>query len=524
MPVIILSGAIASGKSTLAKILESKGFFHLSTRAYIRAHIEKSNPSREELQAEGERLDREEPKWLTRQVGWSSSIHRGVVVDAVRDVRQVDAIRREMNFKGVFHIHLTANGEELRARYNRRSESTEYDKAKEHHLEANIEALASDCDLLIDTSKCSADETALRVGFACGIISHAADIPYVDVLVGGQYGSEGKGHVVAHIAPEYDFLVRVGGPNAGHTVLWEGKKYSFYHLPSGTLHNQGAKILLGAGAVINPEILFKEIDKAGVTADRLAIHPNANIITQEDIADEAALIQKVGSTGQGVGLATARKIMYRGERKMAKDYGPFAPYIRDVDDLLERARDKGYKVLLEGTQGTGLSLHHGPYPYVTSRDTTAGGTLAEAGIGIRYVRRIVMVVRTNPIRVASPEGGTSGPMGREISWEDVAERAGETGDVLRERERTTTTKRLRRVSEFDWKLLSRAVALNTPTDIALTFSDYISPENQKARRFEQLTPETHDLIREIERIASCPVSMITTRFHERSIIDRRSWK
>ena len=114
-------------------------------------------------------------------------------------------------------------------------------------------------------------------------------------------------------------------------------------------------------------------------------------------------------------------------------------------------------------------------------------------------------------------------MKRELSWEEVSARAKIPADVLREKERTSTTHRLRRIAEFDWSLLSRAASLNGPTDIALTFVDYIDHQNTEARRFEQLTEETRRFIEEIESVAGCPVSLITTRFHERSIIDRRSW-
>jgi adenylosuccinate synthase len=257
---------------------------------------------------------------------------------------------------------------------------------------------------------------------------------------------------------------------------------------------------------------------------RVYVDPQANIITEADIAAEAGLVQGIGSTGQGVGLATAGKIVERSSgRLLAGQCADLSRYINPTLEVLDGLYSSNSKIMLEGTQGTGLSLHHGVYPYVTSRDTTAGGCLAESGIPASKVRRTIMVVRTNPIRVASPKDGTSGPMGREIDWSTVSTRAGEPEEVLREREKTTTTKRQRRVAEFDWTLLCRAALLNGPTDIALTFSDYITKSNQDARRFEQLSPETHDLVREIEQTAGCPVSLITTRFHERSIIDRRSW-
>jgi adenylosuccinate synthase len=190
---------------------------------------------------------------------------------------------------------------------------------------------------------------------------------------------------------------------------------------------------------------------------------------------------------------------------------------------MERLFRDRKRFLLEGTQGTGLSIHHGFYPHVTSRDTTVAGCLAEAGIYPSRVNKVILVCRTYPIRVQSPDGKTSGPMSQEIAWEAVAERSGLNADELRLNELTSTTKRPRRVSEFDWALLRKAASLNAPTDIALTFVDYISKKNQKARRFEQLTDETIRFIDEIERVAAAPVSLISTRFHSRAIIDRRAW-
>ena len=134
-----------------------------------------------------------------------------------------------------------------------------------------------------------------------------------------------------------------------------------------------------------------------------------------------------------------------------------------------------------------------------------------------------MVCRSYPIRVQSPKGGTSGRMSQNLTWKEISRRSGITEAELRRTERTSTTNRKRRVGEFDWSLLRRAVSLNAPTDIALTFADYISINNRDARRFEQLTPETIRFIEEIERVAAAPVSLISTRFESRSIIDRRAW-
>ena len=134
-----------------------------------------------------------------------------------------------------------------------------------------------------------------------------------------------------------------------------------------------------------------------------------------------------------------------------------------------------------------------------------------------------MVCRTYPIRVQNPLDGTSGPMSQEISLDDIAQRSGIELDELERTERTSTTNRERRIGEFDWELLRKASLLNLPTDIALTFTDYLTMENRSAMRFEQLHPNTINFIEEIERVSGARVSLVGTGFNPRSIIDRRRW-
>src|SRR5258705_4253692 len=150
------------------------------------------------------------------------------------------------------------------------------------------------------------------------------------------------------------------------------------------------------------------------------------IISDKDIRDETGLQASIGSTGQGVGYATARKVLRGGgskQVKLARDIAVLRRYVRDALEILDEAYAKGRRVFLEGTQGTGLSLHHGDYPHVTSRETTVGGCLGEAGISPARVRRIIMVCRTYPIRVQSPLGGSSGHMSRELTWAEIARRS-----------------------------------------------------------------------------------------------------
>jgi adenylosuccinate synthase len=283
--------------------------------------------------------------------------------------------------------------------------------------------------------------------------------------------------------------------------------------------------MIGPGAVIDASKLLQEIAECKVDVDRLAIDRQAMVIEPRDIKAEGGLKARIGSTGQGVGAASARKIMHRGKHlRLAQDVRELMPFVKDTGALLEIAFAARHRIMLEGTQGTGLSLYHGTYPYVTSRDTTASGCLSEAGISPMRVRKIVMVCRSYPIRVENPTGGTSGPLRDDsLDWKVIADQTGISLDEIRQAERTSTTDRQRRVGFFDWALLRKAASLNGPTDIALTFVDYLNDVNKKARRFEQLDDRTIRLVDEIERVTGAPVSLISTRFDFRSIIDRRNW-
>jgi adenylosuccinate synthase len=330
------------------------------------------------------------------------------------------------------------------------------------------------------------------------------------------------------LATEYDALVRVGGPNAGHSVYSEPDPHVFHLLPSGTSRAPHSKLLIGPGAVLNLEVLKREITKYRIDTSRLVIDENATMITNDDIQNECLLKENIGSTAQGVGSATAANIMNRCETNKckAKHHDPeLKGYLGSVHEELEKIFTAGKRVLVEGTQGTFLSLHHGFYPHVTSRDTTASGCLAETGISPRRVRKIVLVTRTYPIRVGNPENGTSGPFfSNELTWKEIAKRSGIKEAELVRKEKTTTTKRDRRVAEFSWTLFRRACELNSPTDIALTFVDYLSIKNRDARRVEQLTPGTIEFVEELERCSAVSVSLISTRFDYRAVIDRRQWK
>jgi adenylosuccinate synthase len=528
--IVVLSGQINSGKTTLGRLLNERyGMLVFSTKSALEKRLTKSDAgSRKLLQAEGARLDiatggswvvQELQRWVRDSVPGNE-----VVVDSARIEGQVRGIRDAFGAR-VIHIHLTAPSEVLEERHRQKrrgpmDRNVSYAQAKDDATERQVESLALIADAVIDTNRCTIEDVLAR---ATSIIRPRSPtgLGHVDVVVGGEYGSEGKGQIVSRIAKDYDLLVRVGGPNAGHTVFGN-PPYTHHQLPSGTRFCE-AKLLIGPGAVLNVEKLLKEISDCDVDGNRLVIDGNAMVIEPADIAAERGLVGEIGSTGSGTGAAMARRIMGRSPgTRLARDCPELKPYLGEAFATLEKAYFSGQGILLEGTQGTGLSLYHGTYPYVTSRDTTAMGCLAEAGIPPRWVRRVVMVCRTYPIRVQSPKGRTSGPL-RSISWAEISRRSGIAVGELRSKEKTSTTHRQRRVGEFDWALLRRAALLNGATDIALTFTDYISVRNRAANRFDQLTPETIKFIDEVERVAGVPVSLVATGFNHRSVIDRRSW-
>jgi adenylosuccinate synthase len=527
--VVVLSGHIGAGKSELAKGLQDRyGFVLAKTRELIQNLKPEVPADRKPLQAAGAALDAEtNGAWVASALERRLATERqdcDIVIDAVRIKQQIDALRNAYGPK-VIHVHLTAPMEELKRRYEAReasiAEFTSYAESQADPTEGAIESLASVADVLIDTSRNTRSDVLARVAGRLRLHGSGFE-PLVDVIVGGQYGSEGKGHIASYLAPEYDVLVRVGGPNAGHTVFAGATSQVFKHIPSGATRAPEALLVLGPGAILWWPELQEEISSFGIDLHRLAIDPQAMLIEQIDRDREVDLRAKIASTAQGVGQALARKSLRSVADpvvRLARDEPSLRPYLRPTAEVLEDSYARGHRVMLEGTQGTDLSIHHGVYPYVTSRDTTAAGCMAEAGIPPARVRRVVMVCRTYPIRV----GGRSGPMDQEIDWAEVSQRSGIPVEELTAHEHTTRTKTLRRVSEFSWSRIRRAAVLNGPTDIALTFADYFTIQNRDARRFDQLDSVTVRFVEELEGVTQAPVSLIAVRFHWRSIIDRRRW-
>jgi len=337
----------------------------------------------------------------------------------------------------------------------------------------------------------------------------------VDVLVGLQFGSEGKGKIAALLADQYGASVRVGAPNAGHTVIFEHKPYKMRSIPCAWV-NPKCHLFIGAGGLINLNVLRHEIamlrgieqNKMKV-ADRLAIDVNAGIVAPSDIEEEEAtkMFEGIGSTCEGIGVAAARKLLRRKDENgyplTAKDIEELQPFLANVGHSLNVFNDQDVPILIEGTQGFGLSLNHGYYPYCTSRDVLASSMLGECGLAPSTVRKVIGVMRTYPIRVF----GNSGPMGaEELTWDQVAKESGYESLI----EKTTVTGRVRRVSRINWDLLQAAVEANKPDELAVMFGDYISAEDRGVSEWIALSTKTRNFVHEVEHRLQVPVKYLST--------------
>lgn len=252
------------------------------------------------------------------------------------------------------------------------------------------------------------------------------------VVQGGQWGSEAKGAAAAHLCltRNVSHTVRTGAINAGHTVYHNGKPHAMQQIPVGWV-NPETVLVIGAGAYIHPETLFREIDAIqqampeGNVLHRLFIDPRCGIHDEkaEGASKEANRHHRIGATGKGCSEAIVAKIRDRGngyslfiDTEAGRRYRELGGQFTDTVGLLNRVVDQGGTVLIEGTQGTLLDMHLGPYPFTTSRMTSAANWIAECGLSPSLHYEVVLVCRTYPIRVA----GNSGPMPGEIEWQDLA--------------------------------------------------------------------------------------------------------
>jgi adenylosuccinate synthase len=331
------------------------------------------------------------------------------------------------------------------------------------------------------------------------------------VVVGTQWGDEGKGKVTDLLAKETSMVVRYqGGHNAGHTIVVDGRRFALQLLPSGVLYDHVVPVI-GNGVVVDPGVLLAEIDSltsAGIDCSRLKVSGNAHLILpyhqEMDFLTERRLGRnKLGTTRRGIGPSYADKALRVGLRvqdlldpkifrqkleqvlkeknavltrvfnRLPLDAGEIAdrylgelaprvaPYIDDTVSLVHEALEAGQHVLLEGAQATFLDLDHGTYPFVTSSSPTAGGACTGSGVGPRHITRVIGIAKAYCTRVGA------GPFPTEL-FDGI-------GDLLVERghEFGTNTGRRRRTGWFDAVMLRQAVRVNSLSEVAITKLDVL---------------------------------------------------
>jgi len=329
------------------------------------------------------------------------------------------------------------------------------------------------------------------------------------VVVGGFFGDEGKGKIISYLAKKDNptIVVRGGaGPNAGHTIKDGNTTYKVRMLPSGFL-NKNAQVMIGPGVVVDPQVFLKEIQEFGVSG-RVFLDNHCGIIEQNHIDQDSKgiLKEKIGSTGSGTGPANAERAMRT--LKMAKDIESLSSYIKDVPDEINSALKNKEEVLVEGTQGTHLSLWHGTYPFVTSKDVTAAGICADVGLGPKSVNEVLIVFKAYLTRVGT------GPMPGELGAEETKKKGwAEFG---------TVTGRPRRAAGFDFNLAQRAVMLNSATQIAITKLDVRFPECSGVKSMDELSSDAKSFIKNIEEKLKVPVTLIGTGPLVDDVVDLRT--
>ena len=328
------------------------------------------------------------------------------------------------------------------------------------------------------------------------------------VIVGGFFGDEGKGKLTAYLAVrDAPAIVARGGvgPNAGHTVQIQGKTYSLRMIPSGFVSRE-SRLLIGPGVLVNPEIFLREVEVTQ-TKGRVGVDRQCAAIEQRHIEQETQsehLAKKIGVTKSGVGACNADRALRTAQ--LAKDIPGLSGFLTDVSEEINKALDRKDLVLLEGSQGTFLSLYHGTYPYCTSKDVTASAICSDVGIGPTNVDDVIVVFKAFVTRVG--EGHLEGQLTEEETqrrgWQEFG----------------TVTRRPRRAAPFSFDLAKKAVHLNGATQAAITKMDVVFPDAVGAKTFEDLPRAAIDFVKRVEDAIGIPVTLIGTGPSNEDLIDR----
>lgn len=306
----------------------------------------------------------------------------------------------------------------------------------------------------------------------------------LNVVIDGQFGSTGKGVISGYIAKKQPLPIEVAvtnaAPNAGHTVDFEDGRGQMVtnHLPTSALWDDNTKIYLCAGSIIEPKLLHEELVKFDINPKRVCIHPNAAIIEDEDIQaekDKYSSVTKIASTQKGVGHALARKVL-RQHNVAGLRPKLFHPDITIAKWNINKTLRENEKsvVLMEVPQGFSLGINSGhEFPFTTCREISVAQALSDAGVDPQLLGNVTMSLRTYPIRVGNivddtgKELGNSGPFypdSTELSWEDL----GVTP------ERTTVTKRIRRIATFSTTQYAEACDVLNPKFVFMNFCNYMN--------------------------------------------------
>ena len=304
-----------------------------------------------------------------------------------------------------------------------------------------------------------------------------------------------------------DICVRGGnGPNAGHTVFHDGREYHLRLIPSGFV-NRSTRLMIGPGVPVETAILLDEIRDTD-SENRISVDYQCAMLEERHKTQECEsehLSNKIGSTKSGVGACNAERALRM--VRLARQETSLRPYVGDTVAEIHQALSNGRNVMVEGTQGTFLSLYHGTYPFVTSKDVTASQACADVGIGPTDVDDVMIIFKAYVTRVGE------GPLEGQLDRDEVLRRGW--------MEHGTVTGRERRAAPFDFKLAKRAVQLNGATQIALTKLDVLYPKAKGVRDYLNLPKEARDFAAAIERETNVPVTLIGTGPDEKDIIDKR---
>lgn len=329
------------------------------------------------------------------------------------------------------------------------------------------------------------------------------------IMVGGLFGDEGKGKIVAHVArfDKPSIIARGGvGPNAGHTVIVGDKRYGIRMIPSGFVY-EDARLLIGAGVLVDTNVFLGEVSSLEVKG-RVFVDKRCSIIEGKHIEQDKGsshLSKKIGSTGTGCGPANEERV--RRTAKQAKDIEDLQAFLTDVPLEINEVLDKGENVIIEGSQGFGISLFYGTYPFVTSKDTSASQMAADVGIGPSRVDDVIVVFKSFPTRVGS------GPFETEMT----PKKANDLGIE----EFGTVTGRPRRIGMWDGKLARYSAMINGATQIALTGLDKLDPACKGITDYDKLSAKVKEFIEIAQKDVGVPFTLLSTGPEISEIIDLR---